>query len=232
MGPSRARRPNTTANNGGESTAPPAPPQGVSGPVCAAWSAMPSRTWLTRRGAAAPCQRALTLPRGGGRSPPGGVHASGRHRPCADHLETPLKFVDTRAEGLDVTPAGDGELLERPGHSQLDEVLELGTPAADLAADQCRRGGQRPAHVLEERLAAVLHNLTPVVVTAPLLVAHDNLREHQWSQVATGVPVHHLDVVAITHQPRDAFQGYVAACPGVIELAICVLLDQMSICGH
>ena len=65
---------------------------------------------------------------------------------------------------------------------------------------------------------------------ALLLFEHD-LREHDLRQVLACVAIDDLDGVAVTHQACNSFEGYVAAGLRVVELAIRILLDKVSLGG-
>ena len=46
-----------------------------------------------------------------------------------------------------------------------------------------------------------------------------------------GVAIDHFYLVPIANEIRDSFERYVAARARVVELAICVLLDKVSLGG-
>jgi hypothetical protein len=115
----------------------------------------------------------------------------------------------------------------------VEDALDAFPPTLDLVA-QVGWDIQRPPHVVEQRLPAIVQHLAPRVdqpTGASLLLFEHDLRQRELRQVVTVVPVDNLDLVSFAHELRDAIKRYVATRTGVVQLAVCVLLDKVSFGG-
>src|SRR5579884_1727144 len=174
-----------------------------------------------------------------GRGPGGlGLALARLRRPApAGHLlpgpgQPALEVVHPGAEGVEVPAGGDGESVQRPVDGEVDQLLQVQATPFHRAGDQGRRTAQRPPQVVEQGLPSLLQPLTGALGGLSLLLGGDDLGEHQRGDVATGVALDDLDVVALLDQPGDPLQRDVAAGPRVIQLAVGVLLDQVALPGH
>ena len=113
----------------------------------------------------------------------------------------------------------------------IDDALEI-APAPLHLVDQVGWDVQRFADVIQQRLPSLLKR-SPVnqARRAALFFGQNYLRQRDLSQVLAGLPVDHLDLMSIAHKSRNALERDVGARSRVIELAIRVFLDNVSLGG-
>ena len=141
--------------------------------------------------------------------------------------------VEPLVDAVEVATRGNAEPSQRLFDGVVRHSFQVITPSYDLLAN-VGWNVQRSAHVVEQRLTAVVQHLSTSVNQSrrtPLFFGQDDLRERDLGQVMTVVPVDNFDVVSVTHELGDALQRDVSTRACVIELAICVLLDKVSFGG-
>src|SRR5712692_1110173 len=131
-------------------------------------------------------------------------------------------------------PAGDAKPAQRAFDRLVDHGLQLSAASLDLA-DEVAGHVERLAHVVEQRLAAVVNRVRARIHQSrwsTFLSGEHDLREDDLRQVLAGVAVDDLDLAAVAHQLGDAFERDVTTRLRVVELAIRILLDKVSLSGR
>ena len=135
---------------------------------------------------------------------------------------------------IDVVPAWDAKPAQRAFDSFVDHPLEITAPTLDLA-HKVAGHVERLAHIVEQRLPAVVNRIGTCINQSrrtALFHREHELREDDLGQILTRVPVDDLDLVTVPHQVGDTFERDVAARLRVVQLAIRILLDKVSLGGH
>src|SRR5258708_20062373 len=104
---------------------------------------------------------------------------------------------------------------ERTNDGLVRPLLEVFAPPLHLIS-QIGRHVEGLAHVIEQRLTALLDGLTPCIhqaCGAMLLLGEDDLREDHLRQVMAVVAIDHLDLVSFPHEISDALERHVVAPP-------------------
>src|SRR5713226_6750792 len=144
------------------------------------------------------------------------------------------QLVDALVEAIHVVPAGDAEPSQCALDGLIDHRFKVTSAPLDLV-DEVPGDVEGLAHVVEQRLSAVVDGVGARIHQSgrpPFLDRQRDLGEDDLRQVLARIAVDDLDLVTVAHQVSDAFERYVPAGLGVIKLAICVLLDKVSIGCH
>jgi hypothetical protein len=147
----------------------------------------------------------------------------------ADLLQLRGDPVEASVDPVDVGVGWYPQPLERSLNGFVGPTLQVFAPFLHLVS-QVRWNVEGLADVIQQCLSTFLDDFA----RPPLLSRQHDLRQRDLREVVSIVAVDDFDLVTVAHELRNSLERYVAARASVIELAICVLLDKVSLrgCSH
>jgi hypothetical protein len=146
-------------------------------------------------------------------------------------LELSRQPIESLVDLVDVSVAWDAQASQRLLDRFVYDTFQV-PPSTFHLIDKVGGDVERLAHVVQKSLASFLQRAAiDQVRWSALFFGENYLGQRDLSQVLACLAIHHLDLMSVAHKTSDALERDVAARSRVIELAIRVLLDNVSLGG-